>query len=440
MTSSPSEMTCTACGAERLPYELWRYILRLATNARPTISSPWGPLPPDSHVFHSWLPWLVYEDDYNSTHQTKSAIALVSRSWNNVTIDFLLEDITIRTSQQLCWFVEQLERNQSLNVDQTRLHPLHVKRVLRLPAQNFLEEYESWIQIMCNLCVNMKALSLPFFRLDMQRSTGLDFEAALSSRCRSLCFFELAHCDMPSKFIQNVVNLMNLEVLALSFIWTGDNDLPMKFLDVSLPRLHTLHISKLNGEEEARARWITSWNLPSLTNFRGETNVCRHLHEMGFFDVHGPKLMMVMLGMWRNPGVPEIVRCCSSLRRLRLKLPLAVGITPFHSKHLAANEITFLLHSDPHAPKPSIYSNDWLMTMFSWQQRVLETLNYPRIETVQFTSCRSRDLFWQNFKKRHTVIRWQKWLNWWAEEGIRLEDMTGDLVTIPAKVWDNLSN
>jgi hypothetical protein len=340
MPPSFGEISPAARGTERLPYELWRYILRLVTNATPTASTPW-PLPPDSPILHSVLPWLAYEDDHESALKTKSAIALVSRCWRNYTIDFLLEDVAIRTSDRLCRFVEQLERNQLLQINHTRLHPFHVKRVLSLSAQNGLDEYEALIQVICNLCINMKALSLPFLQNNDQRSIGSDLEPALSSRCRSLRFLELGGCDVTWKVILNVVNLTNLEILSLSFQRADDSNFDTEPAGVSLPRLHTLHISRLRGENGAS--WITSWNLPSLTSFRVETSACSYLREAGFFDVHGQKLTTVMLGKWMDPGVPEVLRCCNSLRRLRLDLPLSVGITPFHPKHLAANEITFLI-------------------------------------------------------------------------------------------------
>jgi hypothetical protein len=444
MPESPSDPSSL------LPYELWRYILRLATNP-PAVSiySTW-PLPPDSPTLRSWGPNpSTYAAGHTECYNTKKSVALVSKFWRDLTTDFFYEDILLLKYGDLELFARSLQKSELHDPTFSRAHGFHVKAVLlqfRLSDFMLQKSMETHIMTICRLCDNLKVLSIPSFHFGMEDTMSPRLAQTLSNCCSSLLFLGMGEWYASIEFFKNIECFRNIQTLYISPRGGGEEapDLQAAIPNLSFPNLHTLLLGTFHGlEGDEFSNWVTSWHLPNLINLSVEPDFREDLAASSFFIIHGPKLLSIMVGRLSTKGespIKAILPKCPFLQRLQILNSLNLFETPFRGLPLDRNsEITFLLNpQNSHSQAPSLYVNQSLMRVLNVDSHVLEMMGNPAIESVKLSSFRNSDFLDMKWKKRQTVFRWRKWLDDWGREGVRLEDANGDVLRIPSEAWERL--
>jgi hypothetical protein len=185
-----------------------------------------------------------------------------------------------------------------------------------------------------------------------------------------------------------------------------------------------------------------SWDLPNLVNLSIESDFRERLAASSFFTVHGRKLISLMVGPWSMDAeftLMSIIPKCPSLQQLQFISTLNPHGSPCKSRQLESSEINLLLRDPKLSRKPSIYSNRTLMRVFTQYSDLFEfPLNNPTILSIKLSNFPKENFVGMKWKKYQTVLRWQKWLDEWEKEGVRLEDANGDLLRIPEEALNGL--
>jgi hypothetical protein len=435
--------------APNLPYELWRYILRLSANS--DILAPW-PLSYEFpiHHFSSLMDAII--KGHAGAQKTKGTIALTCRNWRDMTTSFLVEDVILHDILYLHHFVHLLEAHSDRVVpaNVTRIHPHHVTRAVILSQRESkvqLQERESLMGALLRSCNNLEVLSIPTIHGHVWLSDNVcpQITDNLLTRAGSLRYLELGELFIDLNLFRNWYHFAALEVLSISVhgcdsdIWQDDS---FEFPSVCFPRLHTLTIG-LHGISMADkvAEWMSKWDFPHLINLSISPPLRDSLRRTSFFKEHGSKLVSLMAGIWsHNNSYGDIVHVlgyCNSLRYLLFRVVVDNTGTPFTPARTIL-ELCFLIGPKALPDKPLIYSSKSLWPFLSSTSSLFELLEYPEIVSIQLRNFENAAFGNRGWKKKSTAHRWRRWIMEWEKLNIRLEDSSGELLRIPSELIDSL--
>jgi hypothetical protein len=315
--------------APNLPYELWRYILRLAANS--DILTPW-PLSYEFPIHHFSSLMEAIIKGHAGAQKAKGTIALTCRNWRGMTTSFLVGDVILHDISYLRRFVHLLEAHSArvAPANVMRIHPYHVTRVVMLPQREStgqLHERESLMGALLRSCNNLEVLSIPKIHGHV-RSSDIFYPQItddLLTRAGSLRFLELGNLFI---LFGNWYRFEALEVLSISFHgWAGLlwDDEPFDYPSVCSPRLHTLTIGLDDiSMADKFSEWMSKWDFPHLINLSISPPLRDSLCRTSFFKERGSKLVSIMAGIWtHNNSYRAIVRVlgfCNSLRYLLFRV------------------------------------------------------------------------------------------------------------------------
>jgi hypothetical protein len=297
-----------------LPPEIWRFILRYATETPGLLDT--SPLPPLCDDRRSWSfnEWPLRND-----LATKSSLTLVCAQWYSIGVEFLFEYISISQIRTLVLLTQSLEKSAGRNSNAARdARPLgwrikrldfHLNFVVKTPPFAY-----SFNQLL-RLCVDLQYVSL---QGNLLPTPVVDISALIerAPSLRACSVSGAASRSIFSHLLQFCKELQRFNAIAFLSLTFDNSIVSIPGEPVTLQNLHTLEIDFADYNRIALILdTIADWNLPSLRSLDLTADSNEPDPFTPFLRSHGAKITTLKLQIFDGMDKPitSITRLCPSV-------------------------------------------------------------------------------------------------------------------------------